>query len=119
MSALHILLVEDNEADIMITQRALREGKIENTLSIVNDGVDAIDFLKKQGPFADRQRPDIILLDLNMPKKDGHQVLAEIRSDENLQNIPVIILTTSYTDRDIVKAYKLRVNGYIKKPVDT
>ncbi len=119
MNPLHILLVDDNETDIAIAKRALKEGGIEHTLSVVNDGVDAIDFLYKKAPYQEAFRPDIILLDLNMPKKDGHEVLREIRTSNELSNIPVIVLTTSDSDQDIMKSYKLHVNGYIKKPVDS
>ncbi len=113
-----ILLVEDNPGDIRLTQEALREGTIPNQLNIVKDGVEALEFLRKKGKYAGQPVPDIILLDLNLPRKDGREVLAEIKADELLQLIPVIILTTSDADQDIMRSYKLHANCFITKPVD-
>jgi two-component system, chemotaxis family, response regulator Rcp1 len=113
-----ILLVEDNPGDVRLTQEALKEAKIRNTLHVVSDGVAAIEFLKKAGTFGDAPRPDILLLDLNLPRKDGREVLAEIKADPSLRTIPVVVLTTSAADEDILRAYNLHANCYITKPVD-
>lgn len=115
---MQILLVEDNPGDIRLTQEALKEGTIKNVLNVVKDGVEALDYLKKKGKFMNNPTPDIILLDLNLPRKDGREVLAEIKSDEYLKLIPVIILTTSDADQDIIRSYKLHANCFITKPVD-
>lgn len=112
-----ILLVDDNPADVALTQEAFQEGKLCNNLSVVNDGVDAMDFLRKRGQYASVPTPDIILLDLNMPRKDGREVLTEIKGDDVLKNIPVVILTVSKDDKDILESYRLHANCYIKKPV--
>ncbi len=115
-----ILLVEDNPADQQLTIRALRKGKINTNLQIVNDGQEALDYLQNNDKFQDKKktpRPDLILLDINMPKKDGKQVLKEIKANDDLKSIPVVILTTSDQERDIIDAYKLGVNSYISKPV--
>src|SRR5688572_4247535 len=113
-----ILLVEDNPGDVRLTKEALAEGKVRNNLSVVNDGVEAMAFLRNEGRYAYAPAPDLILLDLNMPKKDGREVLAEIKSDKHLKAIPVVILTTSAAERDILKSYQLYANAYITKPVD-
>ncbi len=113
-----ILLVEDNPGDVRLTREALEENKVRNNLHVVRDGVEALAFLRREGQYADAPRPDLILLDLNLPKKDGREVLAEIKTDENLKRIPVVVLTTSQADEDILKAYNLNVNCYITKPVD-
>ena len=115
---IEILLVEDNPGDIRLTQEAFKEGKISNNLNVVGDGVEAMAFLQQEGQYAHAPRPDVILLDLNLPKKDGHEVLAEIKEDENLRRIPVVILTTSQAEQDILKTYDLHANCYITKPVD-
>jgi two-component system response regulator len=112
-----ILLVDDNPADVMLTQEAFAENKLCNNLSIVNDGVEAMDFLHKRGQYASVPTPDIILLDLNMPRKDGREVLAEIKEDEVLKYIPVVIMTVSKDDKDILESYRLHANCYVKKPV--
>lgn len=117
-SPVEILLVEDNPGDVRLTIEGLKEGKVRNTLSVVEDGVEALAFLRKEGKHVDAVRPDLILLDLNLPKKDGREVLTEIKSDENLRNIPVVVLTTSKAEQDILKAYSLHANCYITKPVD-
>jgi chemotaxis family two-component system response regulator Rcp1 len=113
-----ILLVEDNPGDFRLTQEALHEGKVYNNLHWVKDGVEAIDFLKRRGKYASSPRPDIILLDLNLPKKDGREVLSEIKGDDDLRAIPVVILTTSQAEEDILRSYDLHANCYVTKPVD-
>ena len=118
MKTIHILLVEDNEGDIMLTTDALQEGKIFNKISVVRDGKQAIDFLNQQNDFADAGIPNLILLDVNLPKKNGHEVLHYIKSSQEFRQIPVIMLTTSSSEKDIMKAYKNYVNCFITKPVD-
>jgi len=113
-----ILLVEDSPGDVRLTQEALKEGKVRNDLHVATDGVEAMAFLRREGEYADVPRPDLILLDLNLPKKDGREVLAEIRADGRLKRIPVVVLTTSRDEEDILKAYGLSANCYITKPVD-
>jgi CheY-like chemotaxis protein len=115
---IEILLVEDNPADVRLTKEALREGKVKNSLNVARDGVEALEFLRRQGPYAGAPRPDLILLDLNLPKKDGREVLAEIKADDELKTIPVVVLTTSNAELDILKSYSLHANCYITKPVD-
>lgn len=116
--AIEILLVEDNLGDARLTQEALREARVSNHLSLVRDGVEALAFLRREGGYASAPRPDLILLDLNLPRKDGREVLSEIKSDERLQRIPVVVLTVSQSDEDILRAYNLNANCYITKPVD-
>ena len=113
-----ILLVEDNPGDVRLTQEALKEGKVYYNLRVAMDGEEAMAILRRQGEHAAASLPDIILLDLNLPKKDGREVLAEIKTDERLRHIPVVVLTTSEAEKDIVKAYDLHANCYINKPVD-
>ena len=113
-----ILLVDDNPGDIRLTQEAFKESKIINNLNVVEDGAEAIDFLKKVGKYENVSTPDLILLDLNLPKKNGREVLAEIKEDKILKLIPVVILTISTAEEDILKSYKLHANCYITKPVD-
>jgi CheY-like chemotaxis protein len=115
---IEILLVEDNPGDIRLTQEGLKETKMLNNLHVAMDGVDALDFLRRRGKYASAVRPDLILLDLNLPKKDGREVLAEIKGDEDLKRIPVVILTVSQAEEDIFKSYNLHANCYITKPVD-
>ena len=115
---INILLVEDSAADVRLTREALKEAKIVNNLHVVPDGVAALDFLRKQGPYAASPRPDLILLDLNLPKMDGREVLAEIKKDQDLMRIPVVILTTSRAEEDVVRTYNLHANAYVTKPVD-
>lgn len=115
---IEILLVEDNLGDVRLTREAVKEGKVKNNLSVARDGVEALDFLFKRGEFKNVVRPDLILLDLNLPKKDGREVLYEIKKDENLKTIPVVILTTSKAEEDILKAYNLHANCYITKPMN-
>lgn len=113
-----ILLVEDSPADIRLTREALHEAKVMNTLHVVKDGMAALAFLRKEGEYANSPRPNIILLDLNLPKKDGREVLAEIKQDENLKRIPVVVLTTSKAEEDVLRSYNLHANAFITKPVD-
>ena len=113
-----ILLVEDNPGDHRLTKEALHEGKVYNNLHWVKDGVEAIDFLKQRGKYEKAPRPDIILLDLNLPKKDGREVLSEIKGDRDLRAIPVVILTTSKAEEDVLRSYDLHANCYVTKPVD-
>jgi len=114
----NILLVEDNPGDVELTREALSESSIESVLHVVVDGVEAIDFLRKQGEFKSAVTPDIILLDLNLPRKDGREVLSEIKTDPEIKRIPVVILTTSDAESDIIRTYDDHANCYIKKPVD-
>jgi CheY-like chemotaxis protein len=118
MQPIEILLVEDNLGDIRLTQEALKDSTLENNLSVVQDGVQALTFLRREGNFTGAPRPDIILLDLNLPRKDGREVLAEIKEDARLKRIPVVVLTTSDDDKDIMVSYNLHANCYITKPVD-
>ena len=113
-----ILLVEDNPGDIRLTQEAQKEGDLPNNLNVVKDGVEAVAYMRKEREYADKPRPDLILLDLNLHKKDGREVLAEIKEDDQLKHIPVVILTTSDAEQDIIKVYKLHANCFITKPVD-
>ncbi|MEH1773693.1 response regulator [Nostoc sp.] len=115
---IEVLLVEDNPGDAQLTRIALEDSKISIHLNVVEDGVEAMAFLRKQEKYAEAAHPDIILLDLNLPRKDGREVLAEIKGDENLKRIPVVVLTTSQAEEDILKAYNLCANCYITKPVD-
>lgn len=113
-----ILLVEDNPGDIRLTQEAFKEGPFQHVLHVVKDGVEALDFVYNRGRYADSPTPDLILLDLNLPRKDGREVLAELKQDDNLKLIPVVILTTSDAEQDILKSYALHANCFITKPVD-
>jgi chemotaxis family two-component system response regulator Rcp1 len=113
-----ILLVEDSPGDVRLTMEALKEAKVLNNLSVASDGVEAMAFLNREGAFAKAPRPDVILLDLNLPKKDGREVLAEIKADPSLRRIPVVVLTTSRAEEDVIRAYDLHANCYITKPVD-
>jgi CheY-like chemotaxis protein len=115
---IEILLVEDSPSDTDLTVEALASAKICNRLSLVEDGVQAMEFLRREGQYAQAPRPDLILLDLNLPRKDGREVLAEIRADEKLTAIPVVVLTTSQAEKDVLRAYALHANCYIAKPVD-
>ena len=113
-----ILLVEDNPGDVRLTIEALRESKVANNLNVARDGVEALAYLRREGAYADAVRPDLILLDLNMPRKDGREVLAEIKAEPNLRTIPVVVLTTSRAEQDVLRSYELQANCYITKPVD-
>lgn len=115
---IEILLVEDNPGDVRLTREALKDAKVANTLHVVEDGVSALDFLHQRAPYTGMPRPDLILLDLNLPRKNGREVLAEIKSDDRLKAIPVVILTTSQAEEDVLRAYNLHANCYITKPVD-
>ena len=115
---IEILLIEDNPGDARLTQEALREARVSNRLSHVSDGVEAMAFVRREPPFADAPRPDLILLDLNLPRKDGREVLAELKADPVLRLIPVVVLTTSEAEQDILRTYELYGNCYITKPVD-
>lgn len=115
---IEILLVEDNPGDADLAREALEGGKIKNNLFVVADGEAAMDFLFKAGPYCDMPRPDLILLDLNLPRKDGREVLADIKAHQELKRIPVVILTTSKSEEDILKSYNLHANCYITKPID-
>jgi chemotaxis family two-component system response regulator Rcp1 len=115
---IEILLVEDNPGDVRLTQEAFKDGKILNKLHVVGDGIEALAFLNQEGEYADVPRPELILLDLNLPRKDGRDVLAEIKADGDLRRIPVVVLTTSCSEEDILKSYDLNANCYITKPVD-
>ena len=117
-TAIQILLVEDNPGDVMLTEEALLESKVLNRLTVAEDGVEAMEMLRREGPYADHPRPDLILLDLNLPRMDGREVLAAIKTDPDLRRIPVVILTTSEAESDVMKAYDLYANCYIVKPVD-
>ena len=113
-----ILLVEDNPGDVRLTREALKEGKVYNNLHWAKDGVEALSFLRREGKHAGAPRPDIILLDLNLPRKDGREVLAEIKNDDQFRQIPVVVLTTSKAEEDVWRSYQLHANCYVTKPVD-
>lgn len=113
-----ILLVEDSPGDVRLMQEALREGKVANRVHVVGDGVEAMAFLRREGEYADAPRPDLLLLDLNLPRKDGREVLGEIKADPDLRRIPTVVLTTSQAEEDVLKAYNLHANCYMTKPVD-
>ena len=115
---IEILLVEDNPGDVRLTREALKEGKVYSNLHTVKDGVEAMEFLRRQGRYSSVPRPDIILLDLNLPKKDGREVLQEIKTDDVLKRIPVVVLTTSKAEEDVLRTYNLHANCYVTKPVD-
>jgi two-component system response regulator len=114
---IEILLVEDSPADVLITQEAFQEARLLNEIHVVEDGVQAMEFLRRKGAYASAPRPDLILLDLNLPRKNGREVLAEIKADEELRSIPIIVLTTSSAEEDILRAYNLHANCYVVKPV--
>jgi chemotaxis family two-component system response regulator Rcp1 len=118
LKPVEVLLVEDNPGDVRLTMEAMKEAKMVNNLSVASDGVEALAFLRREGKFENAARPDIILLDLNLPKKDGREVLAEVKRDESLQQIPVVVLTTSQAEEDILRTYHLHANCYVTKPVD-
>lgn len=115
---IHVLLVEDDPGDVLITREAFAENKVRNHLNVVTDGVKALQFLRREADYADAPRPDLILLDLNLPRMDGHEVLAAIKSDTDLQRIPVVVLTTSDAEEDVLRSYDLHANAYVTKPVD-
>ncbi|MEE8046514.1 MAG: response regulator [Dehalococcoidia bacterium] len=113
-----ILLVEDSPGDVRLTMEALADAKISNNISVASDGIEALEYLRNEGKFADAKRPDLILLDLNMPRMDGRELLSIIKVDDDFRNIPVVVLTTSQSEVDILESYDLRANCYITKPVD-
>ena len=113
-----ILLVEDDPGDVLITREALSSAKVRNTLHVVHDGVEAMAFLRREGQYADMPRPDMVLLDLNLPRKPGREVLAEVKADPDLRRIPVVVLTTSRSEEDVLRSYDLHANAYVTKPVE-
>jgi CheY-like chemotaxis protein len=115
---IEVLLVEDDEGDVLMTREALEEGKVRTHLTVVGDGVEAMDYLRRAGRYAEAIRPDIVLLDLNLPKRNGRQVLADIKADPDLRRIPVVVLTTSEAEDDVLGSYDLHANAYVTKPVD-
>ncbi|MFB6296106.1 MAG: response regulator [Halobacteriales archaeon] len=117
-SPVEILLVEDNPGDVRLTEKAFEDVKLANNLHVVTDGVEAMAFLRQEGEFADSPRPDIVLLDLNLPKKDGSEVLAEVKTDDDLKDIPVVVLTSSEAEEDVIETYNNHANAYLTKPVD-
>jgi chemotaxis family two-component system response regulator Rcp1 len=116
--SIEILLVEDNPGDARLTLEAMRDAKVSNRIHVVEDGVEAMEYLRRQGRYSEAPRPDLILLDLNLPKKDGREVLAEVKADPVLKRIPVVVLTTSRAEEDVLRAYDLHANCYVTKPVD-
>jgi CheY-like chemotaxis protein len=115
---IEVLLVEDDPGDVLMTQEAFKDYKIANTLSVVTNGEDAIAYLRKQGRFADVPTPDLVLLDLNLPRRDGREVLRDVKTDEELRRIPIVVLTTSDAEEDVLSSYDLHANAYVRKPVD-
>jgi CheY-like chemotaxis protein len=118
VSPVEVLLVEDDPGDVVLTKEAFDDNKVSNKLSVVSDGEEAMRFLRREADYADAPRPDLVLLDLNLPRKDGRQVLEEIKADETLRTIPVVVLTTSEAEEDILRSYRLHANAYVTKPVD-
>jgi CheY-like chemotaxis protein len=116
--SIEVLLVEDDPGDVLLTKEAFADNKVKNNLNIVSDGEEATAYLRRQGVYADAPRPDLILLDLNLPRKDGREVLRDIKADPDLRSIPVVVLTTSEADEDILNSYALHANAYVTKPVD-
>lgn len=116
--AIEVLLVEDDPGDVLMTREAFADNKVRNSLHVVSDGVEAVAFLRREGEYANAPRPDLILLDLNLPRKDGREVLEEIKADEELRRIPVVVLTTSEAEEDVLRSYHLHANAYVTKPVD-
>jgi CheY-like chemotaxis protein len=113
-----VLLVEDDPGDVMLIREAFADHKVGNVLSVVSDGVEAMEFVRREGEYADQERPDLVVLDLNLPRKSGSEVLAEIKGDPDLSTIPVVVLTTSEAEEDVISAYRRHANAYITKPVD-
>ena len=118
IAAIEVLLVEDDPGDVLMTKEAFEEHGVGNRLTVVPDGAEALAYLRREGKYADAVRPDLILLDLNLPRRDGREVLAEIKNDPELHQIPVVVLTTSQADEDILRSYQLHANAYVTKPVD-
>jgi CheY-like chemotaxis protein len=117
-SPIEVLLVEDDPGDVLMTQEAFEEHKLRNRLTVVSDGAEALAYLRREGRYADAVLPDLILLDLNLPRRDGREVLAEIKKDDGLCQIPVVVLTTSAAEEDVLRSYQLHANAYVTKPVD-
>jgi CheY-like chemotaxis protein len=117
-SAIHVLLIEDDPGDVLMTQEALASAKILHALHVVNDGESAVAFLRREGEHAEAPRPDLVFLDLNLPRMDGREVLALVKADESLRSIPVVVLTTSSAEEDVLRSYDLHANAYVTKPVD-
>lgn len=115
---IEVLLVEDDPGDVVLTQEAFADNKVRNNLHVVSDGEQAMSFLRREGAYAGAPRPDLVLLDLNLPRKDGREVLSEIKSDPDLRRIPVVVLTTSEAEEDVLRSYNLHANAYVTKPVD-
>ncbi|MGZ6741104.1 MAG: response regulator [Mycobacteriales bacterium] len=115
---IEILLVEDDPGDVLMTQEAFADHKLANTLHVVTNGEDALSFLRKTGPWTDAPTPDLVLLDLNLPRRDGREVLAEVKGDPELRRVPVVVLTTSDAEEDVLRSYDLHANAYVQKPVD-
>ncbi len=118
VNVIDVLLVEDDPGDVLMTREALEQHRVANSLHVVSDGVEATRFLRREGEYVDAPRPGLVLLDLNLPRKDGREVLADIKSDPDLCDIPIVVLTTSAADEDILESYKLHANAYVTKPVD-
>jgi len=118
VEAIDILLVDDDQGDVLLTQKALKKGKLFNSLNVAKDGVEALEYLRQEGQFKDATRPDLILLDLNMPRMNGKEMLTEIKNDPNLKSIPVVVLTTSNADKDVIQGYDLQASCYVQKPLD-
>jgi CheY-like chemotaxis protein len=118
VAAIDVLLVEDDPGDVLMTREAFEDYKVRNNLFVATNGVEAMSFLRKEGEFADAPTPDLILLDLNLPKMDGREVLAAVKEDERLRSIPVVVLTTSEAEEDVIRSYSLHANAYVTKPVD-
>ncbi len=118
ITPIEVLLVEDDPGDVLMTREAFEEHKVRNRLTVVSDGADALAYLRKLEPYTDAVRPDLVLLDLNLPKRDGREVLAEVKNDESLRQIPVVVLTTSQAEEDVLRSYRLHANAYVTKPVD-
>jgi CheY-like chemotaxis protein len=118
LDVIHVLLIEDDDGDVLMTREAFEHHKIRNHLHVVQDGEEALQFLHREGPYADAPRPGLILLDLNLPRRDGREVLAELKADPELRVIPVVVLTTSEAEEDILRSYTLHANAYVSKPVD-
>ena len=115
---IEVLLVEDDPGDVLLIQEAFEDNKVSNRLHVVSDGVEALEFMRQQGPHSEAPRPDLVLLDLNLPRKDGREVLAEVKEDDALRSIPVVVLTTSQAEEDVLRSYDLHANAYVTKPVD-
>jgi CheY-like chemotaxis protein len=118
LDPIDVLLVEDDPGDTLMIREAFEHNKVRNSLATVTDGVEAMRYLRREGPYADAPRPDLVLLDLNLPRKDGREVLAEIKADGALRSIPVVVLTTSQAEEDVLRSYQLHANAYVTKPVD-